>query len=525
LPSRLSDVVNVLDWGAAPGASASANTNAIQKAIDYCINTKGGGKIFVPTGIYNVNPLSVGTNDANKAGIGVQIIGCGQAQTNLVSAVPGWTLSQGVYAYDCLERVENIQVAGVFVPPIPPAGQNGAIRLTRPGAICHGVHALGWYGIDVAACTGALLIGCGGAGPTNSANTDASDLPYHGNNAYGSVGFQIGDACVVKGGRNNGYDIACAISGSGASLHGCAFEVNNIGIRVGWRDGVETPAYGVSILGVANERNDIGVELYNCQGGFIAHLSLYVGQGTSNPAVIDDAVYNSGSGLVTVTTHKPHNLLQTDYVISIGALVGNPAPGFNRTFTPQGWVKAHVTGTNTFTYPCSPAPTGAWGTGGWQYAGTYAMRLRKVYETLILGTSRTDSYTKASFDLDYADVPGGGDPNVEFRNVVFDGIFGQFGWNLPSSRKQLAGLRFLNCGGEAASVNLFSNNVATPNGNMVFANLPGQSGPIAQPGPLIGQTYDIIDGATTSIGSAVSGGGGSGSYLVRWNGSAWIRMG
>ena len=44
LPERLSDVVNVRDWGAV-GDTNTNDAPAIQAAIDFCIS-RGGGKVF-----------------------------------------------------------------------------------------------------------------------------------------------------------------------------------------------------------------------------------------------------------------------------------------------------------------------------------------------------------------------------------------------------------------------------------------------------------------------------------------------
>ena len=56
MPDRLSDVINVKDWGAV-GNRATNDTRAVQAAIDYCMSTAGGtkpagGKVFFPPGQY-----------------------------------------------------------------------------------------------------------------------------------------------------------------------------------------------------------------------------------------------------------------------------------------------------------------------------------------------------------------------------------------------------------------------------------------------------------------------------------------
>ena len=50
MPDRLSDVINVKDWGAV-GNTSTNDAPAIQVAINFCI-AQGGGKVFFPAGQY-----------------------------------------------------------------------------------------------------------------------------------------------------------------------------------------------------------------------------------------------------------------------------------------------------------------------------------------------------------------------------------------------------------------------------------------------------------------------------------------
>ena len=74
MPDRLSDVINVKDWGAV-GNNNNNDGPAIRAAIDACL-ARGGGRVFFPTGNYRINgPLIVGS-DAKD--VGVQLIGNGK---------------------------------------------------------------------------------------------------------------------------------------------------------------------------------------------------------------------------------------------------------------------------------------------------------------------------------------------------------------------------------------------------------------------------------------------------------------
>src|SRR6516164_2002460 len=71
MPDRLSDTINVKDWGAA-GDSKANDTSKIQAAIDYCVGL-GGGKVFFPPGAYLISSgLNVGSN--STSGIRVELV-------------------------------------------------------------------------------------------------------------------------------------------------------------------------------------------------------------------------------------------------------------------------------------------------------------------------------------------------------------------------------------------------------------------------------------------------------------------
>lgn len=65
-------MANVLDYGASPSATASANAVAFQAAID------SGKTVYVPSGTYNINPITIASN--------VRIVGENKATTVLKPA-------------------------------------------------------------------------------------------------------------------------------------------------------------------------------------------------------------------------------------------------------------------------------------------------------------------------------------------------------------------------------------------------------------------------------------------------------
>jgi hypothetical protein len=104
LAARFTDVVNVLDWGASPSASASTNTTAITTAIN-SIATSGGGVVFFPAGSYNCNPISI-SNAFN-----VSLVGEDRQATTLLLATTGNLLTFS-NAQNCLVSQMTFELSG-----------------------------------------------------------------------------------------------------------------------------------------------------------------------------------------------------------------------------------------------------------------------------------------------------------------------------------------------------------------------------------------------------------------------------
>jgi Pectate lyase superfamily protein len=494
MPDRLSDIVNVKDWGAA--GTGGDYTTAISNAITHCISN-GGGTVYFPPGTYKTHNLSIGSNTFD---VGVILQGAGKDCT-LLYAIDNTAvlLSGGGLTYDCLERVEFLSVFS----------SSGSIKVSRPCTSIVGVRTGGIIGIDTIAGNGCLITDCALSGPGGNR---ADRVPYH-SPAPGSIGIALGSGCAVRNTRiQGGYDIAYALSGRGASVIGCAAEVHNTAVRVGWSPSGETLARGCSVIDVQTERCFTGLDLYYCEGCFIAANNPEGNIGTPDAAPIANMTW--AAGVVTVTTPTPHNIpLGPNRKLQIR----DPNPGgYSPPGVAGGLILANVIDTTHFTYPLASNPGRFVSSNGWNYPIQYAVRCRKVYETVIQGNSWHVVASEASIDLDH-------NGEAQHRNNLISGSIGS--WKLPSNKRNLSGWRFINCSGTAG---VYGDNFANPYGQMVFANLPGQSG-VFQDGPIEGQEYDIIDGQKSGGGSAafadIVAGGGSGHYKVRYDGSNWRRIG
>jgi hypothetical protein len=518
MPDRLSDIVNVKDWGAL--GRGGDYTSQIQAAINYAMGPRPdgttGGTVFFPAGGYKTHNLIVGSDTVNT---GVIITGAGLS-THIASLdASGALFSGGGKTHDCLEELSHMTAFGPTTAVF-----------TRPNIAMTGVNCGGSPGIDVSACIGARISDCNLAGGGRNAAYNNPHL-----NTPGSVAVALGSLATVHNVRvQGGYDVAFAVSGNCASLLGCAAEGNNTAVRVGWGPiggGVfgEVPAVGCTIINVQTERTNTQFDLYNATGCLIGGHVTAQYAGTPFPqGGITKMVWNAGSPpVVTVTTAQSHGLANGTYRLQIDS--PNPG-GFAVPNLPAGWILATVTsgaaGTSfTYTSPGSTNPGAFVSAAGWNWPMQYGLRCRIVNQCTILGSAFVANCSVATVDLDY-----GGDAAANHQNNVIIGLNVNQGW-IPPRAKNRAGWKFIECSGNinpfdaiygAGSAGLPAT-VAAPYGIMNYADLPGGASGSVQPGPFEGQEYDIVDStnaASGNFGNTTAGGAGN-HVKVRYDGATW----
>jgi hypothetical protein len=515
MPDRLSDVINVKDWGAV-GNNLTNDATAIQNAINYCIS-RGGGTVFFPSGNYVVRSgLVVGSG----SDLGVRLVGSGKGNTYIFAgSLSGFVISKGGQTYDNLERIEGLGVVNQNTTV-----GTGAIKLTRDHTSVMDLHIKGMTGIDCSAAVGVHLQGLSIQGPNSNPAYTQPPGPL-----AGSVAIYGGTGTVVMGCRVvGGYDIGCAFSGSAGAGICLSIENERTAVRIGWRPnprtgvGEEWPALGVTIQGMQTERCDIGIDLYNAEGCFIQGNALTGITGVPPWGGIRNMTWNvAGPNLVEVTTVEGHSLPAGTHTLQIDRATlpsGFIPPGrFN-----DGIVTGTVTAANKFTYPGVSSDPGTFtSSGGWGWPIKYDLRVRKAKECAIVGNGLGSAASIATVDLDYEGEA------TEHRNNAFVGAVGNYGWLMPSDHTNLAGWQFMMTGTTAAAALTFGSGYPNPLAKMVFADLPGQSG-VYQPGPFEGQEYLITDSPTAASGNfaaTVGSGGGSNHVKVRYDGSAWTISG
>lgn len=533
LPERLSDVVNVKDWGAT-GNGSTEDSGFIQNAIDFCIWC-GGGTVFFPPGRYHcfAAGLMIGTNDPAQKTNGVQLIGSGGGafdSTNIdsQSAPPGWwVFSKGTRTYDLIHRVEGFGLFGT-----------GGIKVTGSGVT---IKSVVFYNpliaVDASEANGCSITDCGGQGGDPHGD-DASGNTFGGAplvppKAFSDtgVGIYLGNNCVVSNCRLGGnIFITYALSGTGAAIMGgVSTETTTIACRVGWKPanpnviggGMEAPAYACTVTGLQTERQVVSLDIYNATGCLVTGNILTGGHGPDNDQNITNLHWSGGT--VTGTTIATHNLPVGDSWILLSANAG-------LAWNPTGTTTTLVTRATptTFTYTLAANP-GADTTGSWSYSPKYCIRVRKAHECVFSANDCRLNAVLGTVDLNY-------DGEAVHSNNLFLGLAGQNGW-VPPVGPNAAGWNFINCGSSGVLLSHVKN---SPSGNLTFDNLPGQFSqifdtdgkPLLQGGPYEGQEFTINNGSRFGFTppTAASWGdqvitGGNGKYKVRWDGSVWRRIG
>lgn len=504
MADRLADEVNVSEFGAA--GQNSDYTTQIQAAINRAIS-QGGNIVRFPAGLYQCGNLTVGSGNPD---LGVQLIGAGKDCCQIIGINSGgYLISKGAQAFDNVQRIDGFTIGG---------GGSGAMQLTGKCQSVMNLRGGGLVFIEAASAESIYVEGClASTGVSNPAN---SSSPPPGALAN-SIGYIVGSGATINC-RAQNYNIGYAITGEGVANIGCSAEVNNIGCRVGWSTAGEAQAVGCVVEAFQTERCNTGFEAYNMLSGLISGNILTGAVGTPGPSFAAIASASWSGGLVTVNTVLPHNIGPNGTVKILQMAFYDIIP--NGYIPPAqattGFVVATVTGPSQFRYPGVASNPGAYvSSEGWNYPLQYGMRMRKVYDSWIYGAGNSINASIASVDLDY-------NGEAEARNNVMSHI-AKFGWLMPTNTaKTLAGWKFTNCGGSAGTINP-GTTVASPNGFMNFADLPGQAG-VLQDGPFDTQEFDIKDSpvaAAGNFGASVTTGGAANKAKLRRIGSLWTISG
>jgi len=519
---RLSDVVNVKDWGA-KGDGSHIDAPNIQNAINFCMSTKDGtngplgskgGKVVFPPGQYNLGStrLVVGSSDPS---ISVSLVGGGGnplGNTVLNGNVADYIISQGGELHDNLVFLQGFAIVNNSNDP-----NSGCVKTTGTCVYIQGCSLSGWNPIRASEGNGVCIQDCNGNG--NEGHRDAGNTaPIL---AQSAVGMYLGNNCLAIDCRfTGGLAIGYALSGTGCALIGTSSEVLNTAVRVGWGPSGEKQCIGAVVQGFQTERCDVNLDIYNATA-CVFEANQWTGPngvpGSQNIVAGTGMVWSSaGGGTVEVTTVAPHNLFAMydtkTHKLQLDAVTNSTTWTNGKLF-----VDATVTASNKFTYPGPSTNPGAMPAApSWTYPIHYGIRFRKVHGCVILTNQNNPNACIASMDMQYDGEA------VHTNNMIQATGGGTSGWILPTSANR-ASWKFLDCGVASVAWNSEQQAFPSPYGIMNFADLPGQSG-VNQPGPFEDQEYSIKDAQVVAVGSIVTGGGAQ-HYRVRYDGTNWTRVG
>jgi hypothetical protein len=351
MPDRLSDIVNVKDWGAV-GDGLHADRVAIQSAIDYCIG-RGGGTVFFPNGGYKIDAgLEVGSDNPN---ISVDLVGCGKGATNLSATFNGWMISKGTRQYDNIHRVQGMNLQNQVQ-----SVTSGAIKIEGTDVVVEDIEFSSCFnGCDASAADGVSIRDCSGHGGEAFDAGVGGPHPF----ATASIGIALGKNCTASGCRLQLFGIGYALGGDCASLITSNCENCSTAIRVGWNPSGEVEVHGCSVLSYQTEACRVSLDLYNAHNCYIGSC-LPTGTVTSprTPSPITAGSYNNLTGRVTVTSaHHYIDSVQPaindgSYAIMIAGPSAYSAPSYPSQWRPTGFTWITVKDVDSFSYAVPSDP-------------------------------------------------------------------------------------------------------------------------------------------------------------------------
>lgn len=483
MPDRLSDVINVKDYGAT-GDGVTGDTVAIQAAInaallqgDTSLANNFGAIVFFPPGAYlSTAALTFGAGNAS-----VSLVGSGRRCTRIQGTFAGYIIDKPDNGLQNLDGIEGLTITNAST-----SASAGAVRycVAERGMIqacsLNGYNAL--VADQNAFCAAAYNCDFNpGLGDVNSSASRGAMVAQFSFYQCSFTGFTEG----VRA-----YNVGVVISG-------CRFENNETAILVGKDTGGATNQLGgFTITGNSFERNTTCIDLWSGSGGIVAGNAL---TGTIGPPHnIASMSWSSASSGVATCNSVYATGLSSGNLISIENVTSTGPGSFNVTD-----IACNVVDADTFTYPLATNPGSVTVQGTWSRNCLYGIRARGLTATTIAGNTVSVQAETASVDLTY-------DGNTSGTNNTFVGntTTGSSTWIMPVNISK-ASFKYIENDNPAATMN--------------YADLPGQAGVYMTPA-IEGMEYDIIN-SNSSVWGATASGGGTTHAKVRYNGTNWTVVG
>lgn len=495
MPNRLAEIKNVKDFGAI-GDGFAIDTTAIQAAVNNVTSTGNRGWIFFPPGTYLVDAAITYNGATGSQPVSILFTGCGDAST-ITGNFPGFIFDRSLSPSD--NPTNGVKVFEKLVVSNGNAA-GGGIRLgSSVGAVIRDCNVNAWRCIQFTDSDG---------GAVQSGLIE---------NCVFSPNGQGGASCGISTSANvtiiacdlTGFHVGINLAGVGPEVHGCRFEVNRIGIRLGTDiDGtvtVNSGCNGFIISGGSFESNGRAIDFAGGSGfGIISGFQI-IGFEGSAPYELLTAVPSTAATFSASAAGGGSISIDVNGIATITGITGGPLkPRYNlagaQNAQPWDFVSGAVIPTATVLYQQLTGTTNG--------NGTYIMRGTPSYGIHTNGDACQFVVFSGISCGPQAYIAGISVGNTTSRNgLVFNGCnstiasaFGGVAWQTPTNAWTA---EFINCN-------------TSP--TYLFAGLPVAGNLRA------GDSYFITDVNTSTLGANVTAGGGTTKGFVVWNGTAWTLM-
>jgi Pectate lyase superfamily protein len=541
--TRLSEVINVKDWGAL-GDGSHDDSTAINSAISFALSTSGG-TIFFPAGTYYLgNPATpIDVMPVANATYTLKLLGAGRDATilrgtlstgkHLVGFVLDFSGSTGYYmpsgalivaSNGATETTAAFKAGGSAIVRDMTV-QNDSTDITSAAMII-GPPGDGWlvenckfigrsgclftsgFGGTIRSCiaqSNAYPVAASASvpDPIVAMSTFVWTAPFSQTTFFyaGSMGFAHSQG-HISGCTATGFDCGYGVGDNANIVFG------NKAYRCGLGFSFNLGTGGLGLGGTCGPL--IGCWADRCTSGQDGAVGTWLAnvfsgaEGPYEPSVISGMATSGGGTTVTVTTSVAHNITTGKKVL----LSGNLSAWFPTGNTTGIVTATALTGT-TFSFPSTNS--GAATTGTWNYPVQYCMNVHgsdaATYAANVL------SAVCSEVSIQWANDPS----NNHERNTVGMGMHGPYGWRSVQRQSTLSWAFEMCTSGVGSDPDV---------PQAIFADLPPYGFETVQE-RVEGQQFwitDAPDPATNPLGTTIAAGGSSHKMGLRFDGTNWTRF-
>ncbi len=338
-PNRISDVINVMEWGA-KGDNSTDDTLAIRAAINAALGwvtpsgaNVGGATVFFPPGIYKVSHQAGDATDAaifelTATNNATRIVGSGMGATKIVGTCNFNMIFNQSYNINGVN-----EISGMTIQNQSQVIGTGCIRLisTSLSVALHDLDLIGMICLDQGYFMGTSI----------NIHTSGSSAGMGSTPNYGGIGINVTGGNVIGWNTSGGgHQIGLLAGGNtGSVILGCRCEEADTAMQIGQRLGVGT------LCTISGSVLTVGGTCYPPSPGALGDFGIYpfnVGDqiiGTGIPATTFVQISSFGTGTGGTGTYNlnvaPGNISSAVPMISLHD-AGGPSSTLISGFETEG---------------------------------------------------------------------------------------------------------------------------------------------------------------------------------------------